>query len=89
MPLKSMRLFQKVSALPLIELVDMVGKVRDQEDYSLRARKRSNDEVGVLADSINNMLIMIDTRERLLAEANRTLEDKVHQRTHDFYDPKL
>jgi signal transduction histidine kinase/CheY-like chemotaxis protein len=54
---------------PLLDLVRLTGRVRHEGDYSLRAHRRSSDEVGQLADGFNAMLSEIQIRDRELTEA--------------------
>lgn len=68
-----------------IQQLDTIAKdVRDSEDYSVRAIKRYNDEVGSLVDSFNAMLDKIDERDTSLREINASLERLVEQRTQDL-----
>ncbi len=53
---------------PIRTLVGIIQKVTKSQDYSLRMLKQSKDEVGVLADSFNHMLEMIQVRDRALQE---------------------
>ena len=47
----------------------MARKVSEQEDYSVRAAKVSNDEIGVLIDTFNRMLGQIQERDVELRKA--------------------
>lgn len=71
---------QRVSR-PLLELSALVRKITRQKDYSMRANKVSRDEVGVLVDSVNNMLETIETQSHVLMDANQRLEKTVSERT--------
>lgn len=71
---------QRVSR-PLLELSALVRKITRQKDYSMRADKVSRDEVGVLVDSVNNMLETIETQSHVLMDANQRLENIVSERT--------
>ena len=54
---------------PILELVGTARKVSETKDYSTRAVKRSNDEVGLLIETFNEMLEQIEDRDdRLLGE---------------------
>jgi PleD family two-component response regulator len=45
---------------PILDLTSLVNKVAKNKDFSLRARKTSNDELGVLMDGFNSMLEQIN-----------------------------
>ncbi len=48
---------------PILSLVDIMQKISKEEDYSIRAEKVGNDEVGTLYDGFNSMLEQIVNRE--------------------------
>jgi signal transduction histidine kinase len=58
---------------PLIELAELAGRITSQKDYTVRAHKRDNDEVGVLIDAFNEMLAQIETRTGDLLRLNHQL----------------
>jgi signal transduction histidine kinase len=65
---------QQLVTTPIYHLLQIMDAVSAQNDYSLRAHKPGNDELGKLVDGFNQMLGQIqDYREHL--------EDKVKQRT--------
>ncbi len=72
---------QKLISQPLVELTETARDVRADNDYSLRAKKRSRDEIGELVDSFNAMLKRIQERDRQLQQSRSTLEDLVARRT--------
>lgn len=55
--------------------------VRTRRDYSVRARRRSNDELGALTEAFNDMLGGIEAREAELAKHRDNLERLVGERT--------
>lgn len=61
---------------PLLLLNETAANVTTQHDYSLRAEKSSNDEVGDLVDSFNSMLHTIHSNEIQLREAMIVLNEK-------------
>lgn len=73
--------FQRAISSPIRALVDMMGRVSSEQDYSLRARPESRDEVGALMQGFNRMLAEIQARDEKLKRQNDELEDKVAQRT--------
>ncbi len=72
---------QGIISNPILELTDVVQNVSNLEDYSIRAHKKSNDELGVLIDSFNDMLMQIQTRDAALVRANEKLKACVEERT--------
>lgn len=53
---------------PISSLKDIAQEVTKNKDYSLRMQKKSEDELGVLIDSFNNMLGQIQSRDQALVE---------------------
>lgn len=72
---------QKVISEPILDLAGVANTVSQEEDYSTRAVKRSNDEVGLLIDAFNEMLEQIQKRDWELVQAKIQLETRVRQRT--------
>ncbi len=68
---------QRVISEPILRLAGMAGRVSAERDYSLRAARRGNDEIGVLVDSFNEMMAQIQARSLDLAEAQGALERHV------------
>jgi PAS domain S-box-containing protein len=54
---------------PISQLADAVTSVSQSRDYSIRARKISNDELGILVDAFNEMLTGIQSRDNNLKRA--------------------
>lgn len=78
--LVSLRL-QRVISEPLLSLTQVAKVVSEKEDYSVRASKQSNDEVGTLIDAFNEMLMQIQERDSALTDAKTKLETRVRERT--------
>ncbi len=78
--LATVEMVRLVSA-PLVQLALLAEQVSMREDYSLRAPVLSQDEVGTLVTSFNQMLERIQQRDFLLQETNNGLEERVQQRT--------
>lgn len=78
--LLSARLHRVVSA-PLLHLTEVAGKVSAAGDYSIRAVKYSNDELGVLIDQFNRMMAEINQRDTELQGHRGQLEIHVAERT--------
>jgi PAS domain S-box-containing protein len=63
---------------PILRLADAARTVADHNDYSVRATKTCNDEVGVLTDAFNLMLDQIQSQDSKL----RGSEEKLAQAQH-------
>ena len=72
---------QRVISSPIRELADTALSVSSRENYSIRATKRGDDEIGLLFDQFNSMLDRIQQRDIALQEAHNELEDRVVERT--------
>lgn len=55
--------FQSVISDPILNLVQIETMVSGSKNYSLRATKQSNDELGLLIDGFNEMLQHIEKRD--------------------------
>jgi signal transduction histidine kinase len=65
-------------------LADTARMVSDLHDYSVRARKTSQDEIGVLTDAFNHMLTQIEVQNSEIRSFNQQLEQKVRARTNEL-----
>ena len=72
---------QRLISGPIGELADTVTSVSTHGNYSLRATKRGNDEIGLLFDQFNIMLDRIQQRDLALQHAHDDLETRVAERT--------
>ena len=86
---------QRVVIHPILDIARIAREVIERGDYSRRARKLSDDEVGALVDSFNAMLAEIERRtgalerevaergraEREVLRLNEQLEVRVRERT--------
>ncbi|HXO89052.1 MAG TPA: response regulator [Candidatus Acidoferrales bacterium] len=75
---------QRVISEPVLELARTASAVSSIKDYSLRASKSSEDEIGDLADRFNEMLSQIQARDSDLQVAHRELEARVDERTSEL-----
>jgi signal transduction histidine kinase/CheY-like chemotaxis protein/HPt (histidine-containing phosphotransfer) domain-containing protein len=66
---------------PLASLMKTIARVRDDHDYSVRADRLTNDEIGKLVDAFNSMLDQINARDLDLARHRAGLERTVEERT--------
>lgn len=67
-------IIQPIITGPVLSLVGLTKRISEEKDYSLRAATNSDDEVGILSASFNNMLATIQEREKELYEINEKAE---------------
>ncbi len=72
---------QGVISRPILSLAEVAKVVSEKKDYSTRAPKQSDDEVGLLIDAFNQMLDQIQQRDLALVSAKGQLEIRVKERT--------
>jgi PAS domain S-box-containing protein len=53
---------------PILELAETSRRIAEQKDYSLRAPRRSDDEVGTLTDAFNHMIAQIHGQNQALKD---------------------
>lgn len=58
---------------PVVRLAEVAKSISDNQDYSLRAVKQSDDEIGLLTDSFNQMLTRIEQQNQSLNENQERL----------------
>jgi PAS domain S-box-containing protein len=61
-------------------IVDVAHQVVDRRDFSLRADKMADDEIGYLVDAFNNMLDEVGRRTEAIENANAELNREVGER---------
>jgi signal transduction histidine kinase/CheY-like chemotaxis protein len=66
---------------PVLQLASLAETVSTHEDFTLRGTVQSNDEVGTLVASFNDMLGRIQQRDDALQKLNSELEARVEKRT--------
>ena len=71
---------QKIITTPLYKMTGVARQIAGGQDYSLRAEKTSQDEVGLVVDVFNQMLTEVQSRSRSLEEANLALKQEVTER---------
>jgi len=75
---------QRSIALPILHLGNTARQIAERQDYSLRAEKHGEDEIGDLTEAFNAMLAEIQTRDRELRRNRDELEQRVRKRTFDL-----
>jgi signal transduction histidine kinase/CheY-like chemotaxis protein len=74
---------QRVISGPVLTLAETAHIVSKNRDYSIRAQKHADDEVGVLIESFNEMLAQIQKRDAELQEA-RLVAERANQAKSNF-----
>ncbi len=72
---------QRVISRPILDLARTARSVAQEKNYSVRATKQSEDEIGALIDGFNEMLRQIQERDAALQAARDGLEKRVEERT--------
>ena len=75
---------QRIFTKPIEQLAATIRGITRNQDYSLRAPVKNNDEIGALTIGFNEMLHEIELRDQALTQAHSGLEKKVEERTHDL-----
>ncbi|GAB3097017.1 sensor histidine kinase [Lysobacter terrae] len=72
---------QRIVTQPILAIAGIAREVVEQKDYSRRAEKMSDDEVGVLVGSFNDMLAEIERRTHELEVTNDDLGREIAERS--------
>ena len=75
---------QRVISGPVLELAGATRRVAEKRDFSVRAVKHGDDEVGELIDGFNEMLAMIQVRDDQIGRHQQQLESEVAHRTQEL-----
>lgn len=78
------RRMQKTVSGPILALAQIAGTVSRQKDYTVRATRFSNDELGELTEAFNHMLGQIERQNEEITSFNQALEKKVTERTSEL-----
>lgn len=65
---------------PIFAVTNVARQVMQSRDFSLRAEKFTEDEIGVLVDAFNDMLREVERRAMALEASNRSLEREMTER---------
>jgi PAS domain S-box-containing protein len=69
---------QRLISSPITALADTARQVAEQEDYSLRASKQSEDELGLLTAAFNDMLAKVQSRDAALRQLRNLLSNIIN-----------
>jgi signal transduction histidine kinase len=72
---------QRIISEPIRQLAATALSIDEHQDYSIRASKHGDDEVGALFAAFNRMLDYIQQRDTELQNAHNNLERRVEERT--------
>ncbi|WP_300667475.1 response regulator [Desulfoluna sp.] len=72
---------QEIVSGPILELTGMMNQVSGEKNYTVRATKRTDDEIGLLMEGFNEMLGQIQRRDGELLRQHEHLEENVASRT--------
>jgi PAS domain S-box-containing protein len=78
------RSLQRTISQPILNLAETARLVSEKYDYSVRAVKSGDDELGLLTDALNHMLTQIELQNLEILLFNQKLEQKVVERTNEL-----
>ena len=78
------RRLQRGISGPLLHLAETARAVSARKDYSIRAAKTNEDEVGLLTDAFNDMVHQVERRDAELRSHQDRLEETVMRRTEEL-----
>jgi signal transduction histidine kinase/CheY-like chemotaxis protein len=76
--------FQNIISAPIRQLLSTMVAITVDRDFSRRAKRISNDELGTLVDEFNTMLDKIEVYDRDLNAYQQDLEQLVAERTQEL-----
>ncbi|MEM6521374.1 MAG: ATP-binding protein [Cyanobacteria bacterium P01_C01_bin.70] len=76
----------RVIARPIQDITQIAQQVIQEEDFTLRTTPHSKDEIGTLAEALNQLVQWTGEYTDELEAAARTLESRVEERTQELSD---
>jgi PAS domain S-box-containing protein len=76
---------QLIISKPIRELSATSRQIAEERDYSLRATRHGNDELGQLVDGFNGMVAEIQSRDAVLRGVQGELEARIGERTRELF----
>jgi signal transduction histidine kinase len=71
---------QAAVTTPILAMTQVAREVMERRDFSLRVGKTTEDELGYLVDTFNEMLSEVGKRAHALEQTNRVLEHEMDER---------
>ncbi|MBN2484861.1 MAG: response regulator [Bacteroidales bacterium] len=71
--------FQRIITDPILALANISENITQNADYSVRLKKKNNDEIGILYDRFNTMLEQIELRDKKRDQTERMLKEAKNQ----------
>ncbi|MEO8484965.1 MAG: ATP-binding protein [Betaproteobacteria bacterium] len=71
---------QATVTAPILAVTEVAKRVMDERDFSLRVKRRTDDEVGTLVDAFNAMLAEVGKRAEEIEASNRSLQGEMLER---------
>lgn len=65
---------------PILTVTKLAREVTGKRDYSLRAERKTNDEIGNLVDSLNSLLAEVERSSQALELSNAELQQQILER---------
>jgi TMAO reductase system sensor TorS len=72
---------RRIVAAPVLHLSDAMRRVKETKDYSIRAVKGDDDELGQLIEGFNGMIAQLQASEWRLTHQRDSLDGQVKERT--------
>jgi PAS domain S-box-containing protein len=76
---------QRLISRPILALSSAAEQISKERDFSLRAEKHGNDEVGQLVDAFNNMIEHVEKRNMELLSSEKRFRTLVDQAVDAFF----
>ena len=73
-------LLQRTITGPILAVTEVAQRVMDGRDFSLRVKRRTDDEIGTLVDAFNAMLAEVGKRAEEIEASNRSLQSEMVER---------
>ena len=81
------RRLQETITGPLAAMANVAREVIENRDYSLRAEKTTDDEIGIVVDAFNGMLDEVEARNEALRDADRRKDEFLATLAHELRNP--
>jgi signal transduction histidine kinase/CheY-like chemotaxis protein len=78
---------QRALTEPVLAIDAAARAVIQKRDFSVRAKKITSDEIGVLADAFNRMLVEVEARQAELSAADRRKDEFLATLAHELRNP--